>query len=141
MMSVTDAVNARRSTRAFLNKPVDPDLLRRILATASRSPSGGNLQPWHAYVMTGADLAALKEKVRDSRKGGTSAGKASPSTWKSGLPGSQMTRSGSQRRPMKPAVWPAGFTLSLRRITSGSQTDVYDGSLVLGLSILTMLPM
>src|ERR1700757_2019579 len=69
MMSVTDAVNARRSTRAFLDKPVDPDLLRRILATASRSASGGNLQPRHAYVMAGATLAAMKEKFRDSRKG------------------------------------------------------------------------
>ena len=74
MMSVTDAVNARRSTRAFLDRPVTPELLRRILATASRSPSGGNLQPWHAYVMTGADLADLKGKVRDSRKGGVREG-------------------------------------------------------------------
>lgn len=70
MMSVTEAVNARRSTRAFLDKPVDLELLRRVLATASRSPSGGNLQPWHAYVMTGDDLDELKGKVRDSRKAG-----------------------------------------------------------------------
>lgn len=74
MMSVTEAVNARRSTRAFLDKPVDLELLQRILSTASRSPSGGNLQPWRAYVMTGADLEGLKEKVRESRKGGVREG-------------------------------------------------------------------
>jgi nitroreductase len=68
MMSVTDAVNARCSTRAFLDKPVDMELMRGILATASRSPSGGNLQPWNAYVMAGEDLASLKEKVRESLK-------------------------------------------------------------------------
>jgi nitroreductase len=70
MMSVTEAVNARRSTRAFLDKPVAPELLRQIFATASRSPSGGNLQPWHAYVMAGKVLEDLKEKVRETRKAG-----------------------------------------------------------------------
>lgn len=74
MVSVTEAVNARRSTRAFLDKPVDPELLQRVLTTASRSPSGGNLQPWRVYVMTGADLNDLKGKVRDSRNAGVREG-------------------------------------------------------------------
>ena len=59
-MNVTDAVTSRRSVRGFLPDPVDPALLRRILTTAARAPSGGNLQPWHIDVVGGADLDALK---------------------------------------------------------------------------------
>ena len=43
-MNVTEAVNSRRSVRAYQDKPVDPAVLRRVLETAQRSPSGGNTQ-------------------------------------------------------------------------------------------------
>src|SRR5689334_6192472 len=74
MMSVSEAVRARRSTRAFIDKPVSADLLRSILETAARSPSGGNLQPWNVYVMAGDDLAELKRKTRESLKGARESG-------------------------------------------------------------------
>jgi len=60
-MDVTQAVTSRRSVRGFLSTPVDPALLRQIIATASRAPSGGNLQPWHIDVVGGGDLDALKQ--------------------------------------------------------------------------------
>jgi nitroreductase len=53
-------VHSRSSKRAFLGKPVDADLVRRLLATAARSPSGGNLQPWHVHVLGGDELARFK---------------------------------------------------------------------------------
>ena len=59
-MDVTEAVVSRRSVRGFLPTPIDPALLRRILETASRAPSGGNLQPWHIDVVGGAELDRLK---------------------------------------------------------------------------------
>ena len=62
-MNVTEAVTSRRSVRAFQDKPVDPASLHRVLETAQRSPSGGNTQPWHAVMLTGAPLAALFAKV------------------------------------------------------------------------------
>ena len=62
-MNVTDAVTSRRSVRAFQDQPVDAAVLRRVLETAQRSPSGGNTQPWHAVMLTGAPLAALFAKV------------------------------------------------------------------------------
>ena len=58
-MSVSEAVNSRRTVRAFLDKPVDPAVLRRVFETAQRAPSGGNTQPWHAAVLTGAPLKKL----------------------------------------------------------------------------------
>ncbi|MEO9468620.1 nitroreductase [Parasphingorhabdus sp.] len=63
-MNVTDAVNSRRSVRQFLDKPVDPDVLKRILETAQRSPSGGNTQPWNAVVVTGDELTRIADTIK-----------------------------------------------------------------------------
>ena len=59
-MTVSQAVATRISMRAFLPTPVPGDLLRELLSKAARSPSGGNVQPWHVYVLAGRKLAELK---------------------------------------------------------------------------------
>ncbi|WP_191874062.1 nitroreductase [Streptomyces filipinensis] len=64
-MDVYEAVHSRRAVRAFTEEPVPRAALERVLAAAARSPSGGNLQPWHTYVLTGAPLAELKERARE----------------------------------------------------------------------------
>ncbi|WP_110972773.1 nitroreductase [Pseudomonas huaxiensis] len=63
MSSVMHAVINRRSTRAFLDRPVAEALLREIVDGARHSPSSGNLQPWKLYVLTGAHLRRLKGEV------------------------------------------------------------------------------
>lgn len=63
-MNVSDAVASRMSCRAFLDRPVAEDTVRAILDAARRTPSGGNLQPWHVYALAGAPLAELKSAVR-----------------------------------------------------------------------------
>lgn len=50
-MNVTDALNSRISTRAFLDTPVSNETMVDLLTRAARSPSGGNLQPWKVYVL------------------------------------------------------------------------------------------
>jgi nitroreductase len=60
-MKVSDAVNSRKSVRAFLKKPIDTGLLKKLLILASRSPSGGNLQPWHIYLLNGTKMNDFKE--------------------------------------------------------------------------------
>ena len=50
-MKVSEAVRSRSSIRSFLDKSVDNSLIKSLLALASRSPSGGNLQPWKIYVI------------------------------------------------------------------------------------------
>ena len=62
-MNVTEAVAARVSIRAFKPDPVPAALVREILEAASRAPSGGNLQPWRVYALTGEPLEALKRDV------------------------------------------------------------------------------
>jgi len=60
-MIISDAVTSRRSVRAFLDRPVPLDTLRRVLDQARMTPSGCNFQPWEATVLTGAPLKALQE--------------------------------------------------------------------------------
>ncbi len=47
------AISTRRSVRAFLPDAVAPELIRTILSTAARAPSGNNIQPWQVHVVTG----------------------------------------------------------------------------------------
>jgi nitroreductase len=65
-MDVSEAVDSRISCRWFLDRPVDPGLVRKLIASAARAASGGNLQPWHVYALTGAALAELKRQVTAS---------------------------------------------------------------------------
>lgn len=69
-MEVAEAVAARRSVRGFLDTPVDPNLLMRVVETAARAPSGGNLQPWHIDVLTGDSLDRLKTLAWERLKHG-----------------------------------------------------------------------
>ncbi|MEM5311716.1 nitroreductase [Paraburkholderia sp. JHI869] len=64
-MKVSEAVTSRKSVRQFLPDPVDPAVIRRVLDTAKRAPSGGNLQPWHVHVVGGESLAKLKAIMAD----------------------------------------------------------------------------
>ncbi|GAB4064318.1 nitroreductase [Ancylobacter sonchi] len=63
-MSVSQAVDGRVSTRAFLDRPVSRALLEDVLRRAARAPSGGNLQPWAARLVDGGEIAALKALMR-----------------------------------------------------------------------------
>lgn len=63
MMSVSEAVAGRRSIRAFTDRPVDLEVLRRVLDEARFSPSGCNFQPWQATVLTGEPLRTLQAKM------------------------------------------------------------------------------
>jgi nitroreductase len=68
-IDVFEAVDSRISCRWFLDTPVNPELVRDLIARAARAASGGNLQPWHVYALTGAALADLKEQVAASIAG------------------------------------------------------------------------
>ena len=64
-MKVSEAVQSRRSIRQFLQRPVAEETLRQVLSQAARAPSGGNLQPWRLYVLSGrplSDFRALMQK-------------------------------------------------------------------------------
>jgi nitroreductase len=64
-VDVYQAVTSRRAVRAFTDEPVRREVLERVLTAAARSPSGGNLQPWNSYVLTGTALAELKKRTAE----------------------------------------------------------------------------
>jgi nitroreductase len=62
-VNVADAINARRSCRAFTSQPVPVETIRSILSVARQAPSGGNLQPWHVHVVGGERLREFKALI------------------------------------------------------------------------------
>ena len=60
-MDLIKAMNKRRSTRAFMERPVEQKTLESLLNVAVQAPSAINLQPWELTVVSG------KEKQRLSR--------------------------------------------------------------------------
>lgn len=62
-MDVSTAVDKRKSVRAFLDQPVDDQLIADLLEKAARAPSGGNVQPWRIYVVNGAAAERFKAFV------------------------------------------------------------------------------
>ena len=54
--SVSEAIDTRLTCRAFLDKKVDKKIIEEIINVAKRAPSGGNLQPWHMWVVSGLSL-------------------------------------------------------------------------------------
>ena len=69
--SVDAAITGRRSVRGFLPDPVDEATVTRLLELAGRAPSGSNIQPWRAHVLTGAALTRLSEALLAAHEAGT----------------------------------------------------------------------
>lgn len=54
-MDVLEAIQKRRSIRAYLDKMVSEDKIEKILEAARLAPSAGNIEPWHFIVVTDAE--------------------------------------------------------------------------------------
>lgn len=68
--SVGEAVESRRSVRAFSDRPVDMAKLRSLIERAGRAPSGGNLQPWTIHVVSGEAMQRFRALVEARMAGG-----------------------------------------------------------------------
>ena len=66
-MNVSEAIASRKTVRAFTREPVPRQTVERILALASRAPSGGNLQPWRVHVLLGEARDELVRRVALAR--------------------------------------------------------------------------
>ena len=62
-MDVLEAIESRKSIRAFTDQPVEKELLDKLLQISQRSPSGTNTQPWYVYLCTGDVKQAITEDV------------------------------------------------------------------------------
>lgn len=66
-MDVTNAVLTRKSVRGFLPDPVSQETIAQLLRTASRSPSGGNVQPWRIFVLNGDAMQRFRRAVAEGK--------------------------------------------------------------------------
>jgi nitroreductase len=58
-----DWLRSRRSVRAFIDRPIDRDVVVRVLEAATTAPSSTNRQPWRFTVVRSA---ALRRRVVDA---------------------------------------------------------------------------
>lgn len=93
-MNVRDALAQRKSTRAFLDKPVDKAIITRILDAARLAPSGANTQPWQVAVITGDTKQRLQTAVEGAFRSGAEkqlAYQYYPVTWREPYKSRRMT--------------------------------------------------
>jgi len=69
-MDVIEAILARYSVRDFSSKSVAKETIMKILEVATRSPSGGNGQPWEVFVASGATIEKIRKMYQERSKGG-----------------------------------------------------------------------
>jgi len=65
-MNVRNALQKRKSVRAFLDRDVSTETVERILDAARWAPSGVNTQPWQVAVVRGETKRVLQEKLENS---------------------------------------------------------------------------
>jgi nitroreductase len=61
--SISEAILTRHSVREFTNKPIPPDVLEKLLALSTRSPSWKNAQPWQIHVVSGQTRDRLSDEL------------------------------------------------------------------------------
>ncbi|MFA5626873.1 MAG: nitroreductase [Thiohalomonadaceae bacterium] len=62
-MDVYTALSQRQSIRAFLDRPVNYELIHSILNAARLTPSGVNIQPWQVAVVQGDSKQRLSKAL------------------------------------------------------------------------------
>jgi nitroreductase len=60
-MDIIEAINQRRSIRAFKSEPVPKAILKEIIELALRAPSYDNTQPWELAIVTGKKLEEIRQ--------------------------------------------------------------------------------
>ncbi|MBW2596874.1 MAG: nitroreductase [Deltaproteobacteria bacterium] len=58
-MDLLKGIEERRSTRAFLEKPVEREKIETLINYATQAPSAINLQPWELIVVSGEEKERL----------------------------------------------------------------------------------
>ena len=60
-MEIVEAINRRKSIRAFKSDPVPREILKEVMELALRAPSYDNTQPWEFAIVTGKKLEGIKQ--------------------------------------------------------------------------------
>ncbi len=68
-MDVLEALQKRKSVRAYLNKEVKKEKIELLLNSAKHSPSGVNMQPWDVCVVSGNKKRQIETKILEAFDG------------------------------------------------------------------------
>jgi nitroreductase len=69
-MDLIEAIQNRKSIRAFQDKPVPKSIIMEILNIACRAPSAMNTQPWEFIVLSGDKLNKIRAAIVEKLKSG-----------------------------------------------------------------------
>jgi len=69
-MHVCEALQIRKSVRAFLDRDVPKEKITAVLDAARHAPSGANTQPWQAAVVAGAKKIELQTRIETAFRNG-----------------------------------------------------------------------
>lgn len=69
-MEVIESILSRHSVRDFSSKPVPRETVMKIMEAATRSPSGGNGQPWEVFIASGATMARIRQAYQELLQSG-----------------------------------------------------------------------
>jgi nitroreductase len=70
-MEVIETILARHSVRDFSSKPVPRETVMKIMEAATRSPSGGNGQPWEVFIASGATMERIRKEYLERFQSGS----------------------------------------------------------------------
>jgi nitroreductase len=68
MLDVMECIKQRRSIRSFLPKPVERDLIEKIIQAATWAPSAGNWQSWRFVVVCRDELRTALVKAASDQE-------------------------------------------------------------------------
>lgn len=95
---VDEALQTRKSIRAFLPQAIPKATVEAILCAASRSPSGTNTQPWIVHALAGAELKRLISAIVGV------------------LPAMDPRKPDSEHEPDYPTAWPSPYIERRRKV-------------------------
>lgn len=134
-MNVIEAIESRKSIRAFKDEPVSKDVMLQILGAANWSPSWADTQPWEVFVAGGETLERIRERFLERFDAGVplDADVPRPQEWPPGplqrmldfiedrcaamgvIPGDEAERTASMRRNADSFAAPAVVYLCLHK--------------------------
>jgi len=119
-MELLDAINSRKSVRAFKPEPVSTETLKEVLKIATRAPSSVNSQPWEFFIVKDETLDKLKNKCVEQFRQGIKPGPDVP------LPDKEKGDMGLQGIYRKRSVILGVTILKLLGIAKGDQEAMMD---------------
>jgi nitroreductase len=134
-MDIFSTMNQRKSTRAYLDKPVTRKEIEEIIKYAGMAPSAINLQPWEYVVTYGEEkdrLAKLLNKIQSERSVPCGPGTSKP------LPDKFIKRSREASRAMMPETAKTG--LPFNKFVEQGSCSFYDAPVAIIVAIDKVFP-